>query len=83
MDHYPVATPVSLWLSIEFVYLSKKILLGPLFNRNLVLGLGHLLGMETHDVGGYIEGIHPQRSDLPGLKSLRTARQAPSAESLA
>lgn len=37
-------------------------------------GLGHLLGMETHDVGGYIEGLHPQRSDLPGLKSLRTAR---------
>lgn len=32
--------------------------------------------METHDVGGYIEGLHPQRSDLPGLKSLRTARQA-------
>ncbi len=52
MDHYPVATSVSLWLSIEFVHLSMQILLDPLFNQNFVLGLGHLLGMETHDVGG-------------------------------
>ena len=40
-------------------------------------GLGHLLGLETHDVGGYIDGLYPPRSDLPGLKSLRTARWTP------
>ena len=39
-----------------------------------IAGLGHLLGLETHDVGGYIEGRYPPRSELPGLKSLRTAR---------
>ena len=36
-------------------------------------GLGHLLGIETHDVGGYLPGC-PPRIDLPGLRSLRTAR---------
>ena len=36
-------------------------------------GMGHFLGIDTHDVGGYLPG-HPQRSALPGLKSLRTAR---------
>jgi Xaa-Pro dipeptidase len=36
-------------------------------------GLGHFLGIDTHDVGGYLPG-HPERSPLPGLKSLRTAR---------
>jgi Xaa-Pro dipeptidase len=36
-------------------------------------GLGHFLGIDTHDVGGYLLG-HPPRSPLPGLKSLRTAR---------
>jgi len=36
-------------------------------------GLGHLIGLDTHDVGGYLPG-HPERSTLPGLKSLRTAR---------
>lgn len=36
-------------------------------------GLGHFLGLDTHDVGGYNEGC-PTRSDKPGLKSLRTAR---------
>jgi Xaa-Pro dipeptidase len=35
-------------------------------------GLGHLLGIDTHDVGGYPDGV--QRIPLPGLKSLRTAR---------
>lgn len=36
-------------------------------------GLGHLIGIDTHDVGGYLEG-HPARSPRPGLKKLRTAR---------
>ncbi|KAI1285452.1 Xaa-Pro dipeptidase [Halotydeus destructor] len=36
-------------------------------------GLGHFLGIDTHDVGGYLDHC-PARSELPGLKSLRTAR---------
>lgn len=36
-------------------------------------GLGHLIGIDTHDVGGYLEGL-PLRSPKPGLRSLRTAR---------
>lgn len=36
-------------------------------------GLGHFMGIDTHDVGGYNVGC-PERSSLPGLKSLRTAR---------
>lgn len=36
-------------------------------------GLGHFLGIDTHDVGGYLSHC-PARSELPGLKSLRTAR---------
>merc|ERR1712232_1347575 len=47
-----------------------KVRLGALFMPH---GLGHFLGLDTHDVGGYNEGC-PTRSDLPGLKSLRTAR---------
>jgi len=43
--------------------------IGALFQPH---GLGHLLGLDTHDVGGYNEG--PSRSDKAGLKSLRTAR---------
>lgn len=34
-------------------------------------GLGHFIGCDTHDVGGYNIG---ERSDKPGLKSLRFAR---------
>jgi Xaa-Pro dipeptidase len=37
-------------------------------------GLGHLIGLDTHDVGGYTEGIAPKRSGRPGLSKLRTAR---------
>lgn len=36
-------------------------------------GLGHFIGIDTHDVGGYLEG-NPPRSTRPGLKKLRTAR---------
>lgn len=36
-------------------------------------GLGHLIGLDTHDVGGYLPAT-PERSKLPGLKNLRTAR---------
>ena len=43
--------------------------LGALFMPH---GLGHLIGIDTHDVGGYLD---PQtRSTLPGLKSLRVNR---------
>jgi len=37
-------------------------------------GLGHLIGLDAHDVGGYTEGATPRRSDRPGLRKLRTAR---------
>jgi len=36
-------------------------------------GLGHLLGLDVHDVGGYLEGT-PSRPTEPGLNRLRTAR---------
>jgi len=36
-------------------------------------GLGHLIGLDAHDVGGYAEGT-PPRSGEAGLRSLRTAR---------
>uniref|UniRef100_A0A9L0ITQ5 Xaa-Pro dipeptidase n=1 Tax=Equus asinus TaxID=9793 RepID=A0A9L0ITQ5_EQUAS len=36
-------------------------------------GLGHFLGIDVHDVGGYPEGV--ERIDEPGLRSLRTARR--------
>jgi len=36
-------------------------------------GLGHFLGIDTHDVGGYLPG-NPERSTRPGYKSLRTSR---------
>ncbi|XP_036399084.1 xaa-Pro dipeptidase [Megalops cyprinoides] len=35
-------------------------------------GLGHLLGIDVHDVGGYPEGV--ERIDEPGLRSLRMGR---------
>jgi len=36
-------------------------------------GLGHMIGLDTHDVGGYPEG-GPERPAEPGVKKLRTAR---------
>lgn len=36
-------------------------------------GLGHLLGLDVHDVGGYLEG-NPGRPQEAGFRSLRTAR---------
>nr|XP_058900373.1 xaa-Pro dipeptidase isoform X2 [Kogia breviceps] len=35
-------------------------------------GLGHFMGIDVHDVGGYPEGV--DRVDEPGLRHLRTAR---------
>ena len=36
-------------------------------------GLGHLIGLEVHDVGGYLKHT-PARTMKPGLKNLRTSR---------
>jgi len=36
-------------------------------------GLGHFIGIDTHDVGGYLPG-NPERRRGLGVKSLRTAR---------
>jgi Xaa-Pro dipeptidase len=36
-------------------------------------GLGHFIGLDVHDVGGYLGDALP-RSQYPGLKSLRTTR---------
>ena len=36
-------------------------------------GLGHFLGLDTHDVGGYPKGV--ERIDRPGIKFLRVRRE--------
>lgn len=45
--------------------------LGALFMPH---GLGHFLGKQTHDVGGYLPGKFRARPTEAGLKYLRTAR---------
>lgn len=37
-------------------------------------GLGHLIGCDVHDVGGYNKGAPPRPTE-PGLRNLRTARR--------
>ena len=37
-------------------------------------GLGHLIGLDVHDVGGYLPNTR-KRDQRPGLKNLRTARK--------
>ena len=39
----------------------------------MACGLGHLIGVDTHDVGGYPRGV--MRIDEPGIKALRTTRK--------
>ncbi|XP_076112843.1 xaa-Pro dipeptidase-like [Mytilus galloprovincialis] len=46
-----------------------KVRLGAVFMSH---GLGHFMGLDTHDVGGYPEGT--ERSKEAGLNSLRTVR---------
>ena len=36
-------------------------------------GLGHFIGLDCHDVGGYLPHT-PKRNALPGLANVRTAR---------
>uniref|UniRef100_A0A061RJ50 Xaa-Pro dipeptidase n=1 Tax=Tetraselmis sp. GSL018 TaxID=582737 RepID=A0A061RJ50_9CHLO len=45
--------------------------LGALFMPH---GLGHLIGLDTHDVGGYGPGL-PERIDRPSYRALRMARE--------
>lgn len=44
--------------------------LGAIFQPH---GLGHLLGLDVHDVGGYLKG-QPERPTEPGVSRLRFAR---------
>ncbi|XP_033625823.1 xaa-Pro dipeptidase-like [Asterias rubens] len=46
-----------------------KVYLGAVFMPH---GLGHFMGCDTHDVGGYPKGV--DRIQRPGIKNLRTAR---------
>jgi Xaa-Pro dipeptidase len=53
-----------------FFFCTQKENLGATFQPH---GLGHFMGVDVHDVGGYLEGC-PDRPKIAGLKSLRTAR---------
>ncbi|XP_038070149.1 xaa-Pro dipeptidase-like [Patiria miniata] len=46
-----------------------KVYLGAVFMPH---GLGHFMGCDTHDVGGYPEGV--ERVQRPGIRNLRTSR---------
>ncbi|KAK4518732.1 Rab GTPase ypt31 [Mucor velutinosus] len=35
-------------------------------------GIGHMLGLDVHDLGGYMEGV--ERIDAPGIRNLRMRR---------
>ncbi|KAK9888651.1 hypothetical protein WA026_000880 [Henosepilachna vigintioctopunctata] len=37
-------------------------------------GLGHLMGLDVHDVGGYLSNNPPRPNHIPGIEKLRTAR---------
>ncbi|KAL7639147.1 UNVERIFIED_CONTAM: hypothetical protein RMT77_010681 [Armadillidium vulgare] len=47
-----------------------KVNLGAVFQPH---GLGHLMGLDVHDVGGYLNHC-PERPQEPGFRSLRLAR---------
>jgi len=55
----------------QLVHNPVAIRLGAVF---LPHGLGHLLGIDTHDVRGYLPGQPPRLVGRPGLCRLRTAR---------
>lgn len=54
----------------DILFFNEKAGIGGVFQPH---GLGHLLGLDVHDVGGYIKGT-PDRPKEPGFRSLRTTR---------
>ncbi|CAH0392193.1 unnamed protein product [Bemisia tabaci] len=76
VDMHKLANEVLLTKLIEMKLLKGNVTemmeanMGGIFQPH---GLGHLIGIEVHDVGGYLPGT-PERPTQPGLSSLRTAR---------
>lgn len=68
-EHVQLEELVKLGLLQGSVDDMMKVRLGAIFMPH---GLGHFMGIDTHDVGGYPEGT--ERINEPGLRSLRTAR---------